>query len=164
MKTFKSVILVAAMGMISYQTMAQKANLVPAPVTSDFASKYPGVAVRNWKAAGNDQYVASFKLNGRQCEAYFAKDGTWQSTEVVMRHLKNLSPDIRMALRDSKYASYHIDGVKRLHMPTREMFIVEVDNNSGNKMIYDNIGSFDDQLLYFTANGKLLKAVNNSNE
>ncbi|MBS1533043.1 MAG: PepSY-like domain-containing protein [Bacteroidetes bacterium] len=163
MKTLKSLILAAAMGMISYQAIAQRSDRIPLSVTTDFASKYPGVKVRNWEA-GNDQYVASFRLNGRQCEAYYAKDGAWRSTEVIMRHLKNLSPDIRKALRDSKYASYHIDGVKRLHMPNSEMFIVEVDNNSGNKMIYDNLGSFDDQLLYFTVNGKLVKTVNNANE
>lgn len=163
MKKLKIAILAAAMGMISYPAMAQKASAVPQSVTTDFSSKYPGVHVKNWKTQDN-QYVAYFKMNGRQCEAFYTMNGDWLNTEIAMRHLKNLSPDIRSALRHSRYASYHIDGVERLRTPHEEMYIVEVDNNSGNKMLYDNIGSFDDQLLYFTHSGRLVKSVNNSNE
>jgi hypothetical protein len=163
MKTLKTLILAAAMGMISYHTMAQKGNGVPQPVIADFSSKYPGVQVKNWKTEKN-QYVASFRMNRRQCRAFYAMNGDWLNTEVEMRHIKNLSPDIRAALRHSRYASYHIDEVKRLRTPNEEMYILEVDNNSGNKMIYDNVGSFDDQLLYFNHNGRLIKSVNNSNE
>jgi hypothetical protein len=163
MKTLKTIILIAAMGMISYHTMAQKANTIPQSVTADFSSKYPGIQVKKWNTE-NNQYVASFKMNGRRCQAFFTVNGNWLNTEIEMRHLKNLSPDIRTSLRNSRYASYHIDNVERLRTPHEEMYIVEVDNNSGNKMLYDNIGSFDDQLLYFTHSGRLIKSVNNSNE
>lgn len=163
MKTFKTIVLVAAMGMISYQTTAQKGSSVPQAVTTDFASKYPGVHVKKWKRE-NNQYVASFKMNRRQCQAFYTLNGDWLNTQIEMRHLKNLSSDIRAALGHSKYASYHIDGVERLRTPHEEMYIVEVDNNSGNKILYDNIGSYDDQLLYFSHDGRLTKSVNNSNE
>ncbi|MBS1525073.1 MAG: PepSY-like domain-containing protein [Bacteroidetes bacterium] len=163
MKKLKSIILIAAMGMISYSAMAQNHIAVPSSVTGDFALKYPGVEVNKWKM-NNNEYVANFKMNGRECDAFYSKDGDWLSTQVVMKHLKNLSPDIKAAIRNSQYASYHIDGVKRMHTPNQEMFIIEVDNNSGNKMIYDNLGSYDDRLLYYTSDGRLVKNVNNANE
>jgi hypothetical protein len=163
MKNLKNVVLAVAMGMISSYTLAQKGNDIPQSVINDFSSKYPGITVKNWKTKDN-QYVASFKMNGRQCQAFYALNDEWLNTEITMRHLKNLSPVVRNAIRHSKYASYHIDDVKRLWTPHVEMFIVEVDNISGNKMLYDNIGSFDDQLLYFSHNGRLIKSVNNSNE
>ena len=163
MKILKSIILVAAVGMIPYSAMAQTNTTVPSSVTSDFARKYPGDEVKTWKIVDN-QYVANFKMNERECEAYYSQDGSWLSTSVVMKHIKNLSPDVKAALSHSQYSSYHIDGAMRLHTPNQEMFIIEVDNNSGNKTVYDNVGSFDDRLLYYTSNGKLVKNVDNANE
>lgn len=163
MKAIKTIILIAVMGMFSYQTMAQKIKEVPQAVQSDFSAKYPEVQVKKWQI-DHGQYLASFKLNGRECIATYSPDGTWVSTETTMRHIKNLSPDIKASLRNSKFSSYNIDVVKDIKTPTKDMYMLEVDNNSGNKMLYDNIGSFDDELLYFSHSGQLIKSVNNSNQ
>src|SRR5581483_8635203 len=88
----------------------------------------------------------------------------WMSSERTMRHLKNVPGDVIASLRNGRYASYHIDDIRAVQTPTASLYMLEVDNNSGNKMIYDNIGSFDDQLLYFSGSGRLVKTVNNSNE
>ena len=42
----------------------------------------------------------------------------------------------------------------------QNMYEVEVDNNSGNQMVYENAGSVEDKMLCFNDDGKLIKTIN----
>lgn len=159
----KTIVLIAAMGIISYPVIAQKMTSVPQSAIDDFSSKYNQAQLKNWKTE-NNEYIASFVMNNRKWQAYYDNNGHWVETERTIRHIKNLASDIRKSLRNSQFASYHIDEVRLIQTPSKTIYSLEVDNNSGNKMLYDNIGSFDDELLYFSPKGELIKTVNNSDE
>jgi len=162
MKTLKVkfIALLLIMGGVSYNAMAQKnAMQVPQAVQTAFSAKYPQAKLKNWEK-DNNQYVASFVLDKRQCQTTYASNGTWLSTETTYRHvLKHLNPAIRHELRNSNYASYHIDQVMNLQMPGKNIYLLNVDNNSGNQMAYESAGSVDDETLYFSNTGKLIKSV-----
>jgi hypothetical protein len=161
MKTLKAVVLIALFGLFSLDSLAQFITVPPA-VKANFASKYPQAHVKNW-GKDHNEFVAAYKLNNKRCHAFFAQNGVWLSTETDIR-IKDLDPAIKTYLKDSKYASYHIDRVEDVDSPGSPLYLVEVDNNSGNKVMYDNLGSFDDELLYFDHTGQFVKEVKYDNE
>jgi hypothetical protein len=156
----KIIILVAAMGIISYPVMAQKANSVPLAVLTSFTAKYPQANVKKWEM-NNGQYLAVFTMGKQHSSASFSSDGNWLSTKTDVR-ISKLPADIRYTLRNSRYSSYTIDDVKDVQMPSKNMYLLEVDNDSGNKMVYSNVGLVDDELLYFSQHGRLLESKDNN--
>lgn len=162
MKTLRSVMLLTALSVIAYYTQAQDIyRNIPSPATNNFSAKYPGVAVKNWKKDAGG-YEALFKMNKEKCTAYYDPSGNWLRTETSIP-LSKVPVDIRYALRQSNFASYHIDNVRNVHTPVTDMYRLEVDNNGGNPVSYTDFGSMDDQLLYFSPSGHLLKTKNNNN-
>ena len=156
----KIIVLVAAMGIISYPAIAQKTNDVPQAVPTSFTAKYPQASVKKWEM-NNGQYLAVFTTDKQHSSASFSKDGNWLSTQTDVR-ISKLPADIRYSLRNSRYASYTIDDVKDVQMPTKNLYLLEVDNDSGNKMVYNNVGLVDDELLYFSQHGRLLESKDNN--
>jgi len=163
MKSVKTIILIVAIGIISFNTMAQTAdNKVPQAVLTSFSAKYPHAELKKWKA-NNNTYMARFIMNDKKYEASYSGNGNWLNTKRDIRHIKNLPDQIRMFLKSGSYASWHIDDMERLRTPSQNMYRVEVDNASGNKFTYEDAGSFEDYVLCFNDNGKLIKAVDNDN-
>lgn len=162
MKTLglKSILLVAAIGTLSYNAMAQKkVKNVPPVVSSAFANQYPQANLKGWEM-DRSQYIAEFKYDNRDWMAHYSADGNWLRSERNIKHIANLPADIRMAVLNSKYASYHVDEIARLQMPGQNnMYRLRVDNNNGNKVAFENAASVDNESLYFTEHGRLVKAV-----
>ena len=162
MKSLKIIFLIAAMGVSTY-AMAQQKVVVPQSIVTDFSNKYPQARVKNWQAEKN-QYIVSFVLNKQEVEARYNKDGNWISTATTLWHISDIPHKIIDSLRQSKFASYHINEAKNIETPSNTMYRLEVDNNSGNKQMYDNLGSYDNQWLYFSPDGQLIKYEANPNE
>lgn len=159
MKTLIIIVLLLLLGGISRIAIAQKVRNLPRAILTDFSAKYPQAHLKHWKLE-NNQYIASFVMDKRECEATYSNNGTWVSTEITFRHvLRHLTPEIRTSLRNSSYASYHIDEVKNLKMPSRDIYLLTIDNNSGNMSAYENAGSVDMETLYFSHNGRLIKSM-----
>jgi hypothetical protein len=165
MKTskLKSLVLVAAMGMVSYGAMAQKTVSVPSNVSTAFSTQYPQANLKNW-TMDHDQYVASFKYNKRDWRAYYSADANWLSSERDIKHMKTLPYDVRHSLRTGKFAAYHVDQIARVQTPARNMYKIRVDNNNGQQTAYENAGSIDNETLYYSERGRLIKTVGHDNE
>ncbi|HEY9002922.1 MAG TPA: hypothetical protein VIM89_16325 [Mucilaginibacter sp.] len=162
MKTLKInvIVLMLMMGVMSTMAFAQNVT-VPQNVRTAFSQKFPQVQLKNWKME-NGQYVASFVMDKRDCEATYAKDGDWVSTLTIYRHVfKHLTPEMRDELRNSTYASYHLDQVKSLQMPNMDMLLLTLDNDNGNMSAYENAGSVDMETVYFNHSGRMIKSINN---
>ena len=159
MKSLKTIILIAAMGIISYTTKGQKANNIPPAVLTAFSAKYPQAQLKHWKIK-NNVCTASFAAANKKYIASYSADGTWISTVRNIRHVSSLPDQARMFLKKS-YASWHIDNMERLRTPSQNVYQVEIDNDSGNKMHYEDAGSFEDYLLCFNDEGKLIKKIDN---
>jgi hypothetical protein len=158
----KAFLIAAAMGLLSYNTMAQKAtDQIPQRVLVDFSAKYPQAQLKNWKVQ-NNEYVASFVLDKRDYTAKYAKDENWLSTTREVRHMSSLPPDIRASLKNSRYASWYIDGIETMKTPAQVMYLLHLDNDGGNEMVYENVGSVVNTTLYFNDKGTLIKSVNSN--
>jgi hypothetical protein len=161
MKTLK-INLIALMlmtGVMSTIAFAQNVS-VPPKVQTAFSAKFPQVQLKNWKME-KGQYVASFTSDRRECEATYDPAGNWISTLTIYRHVfKHLTPQMRDELRNSVYASYHLDQVKSLQMPNIDMLLLTLDNDNGNMSAYENAGSVDMETVYFNHSGRMIKSVN----
>lgn len=158
----KTLILIAAMGIITIPAMAQNANnIVPQNVQTAFSSKYPQAQLKAWKVK-HDTCMAMFTLNTKKYVAKYAKDGDWYSTERIIRHESSLPPEVQAYLKTSKYASWYIDDMRKVNTPMQSMYVVYLDNDNGNQMVYENVGSVVDRALCFNDNGKLVKVIDNN--
>lgn len=157
----KACILIAAIGMITYSAMAQNTyNKVPQAVLAAFSAKYPGVQLKKWKTNHNTS-TAVFVMNNKKYQASYSNDGGWLNTVRNIKHTSGLPVEAMLYLKKGNYASWHIDNMERLRTPSQNIYQVEIDNASGNKMLYEDAGSFEDKLLSFNDNGKLIKATDN---
>jgi len=154
----KTIILIAAIGLISYNTMAQKAqNMVPQAVITAFSAKYPQAQLKGWQTK-NNACTASFAVANKKYKASFYNDGRWISTET---QVKRSSPKILAYLKKNNYASWYVDKIEKVETPMQSMYQVQIDNNSGNPTSYSNAGAIENKMLCFNDNGKLIKVVNN---
>ncbi|HEY2583992.1 MAG TPA: PepSY-like domain-containing protein [Mucilaginibacter sp.] len=156
MKTIiKAIIAIAMMGLISFNTNAQKTNDVPQAILTSFSYKYPQAQLKNWKEK-EGAYVASFTMDNKKYRACYSKDGNWLNTEREIKHTSDLPADLRSYLKTSTYASWKIDDMKRVHTPSQDMYQVLVDNHGGNSLRYEDAVSAEDRLLSFDDGGKLI--------
>jgi hypothetical protein len=168
MKTLslKSIILIAAIGVLSYSgAMAQKkVAQVPSVVNSAFTSQYPQASLKSW-TMDKGQYIATFKYDNREWTAHYSAEGNWLRSERNIKNMANVPYSVRAAIKSSKYASYHVDAIARLQMPDHSnMYRVRVDNNNGNETAYQGAGAVDAESLYFSEGGSLIRTASNDNE
>jgi hypothetical protein len=157
----KAIILVATIGMITYSAMAQNPNNnVPQAVLTAFSAKYPDVQLKKWKT-NHSTSIALFVMNNKKYQASYSNNGEWLNTVRNIKHTSSLPVQAMLYLKKGNYASWHIDNMERLRTPSQNIYQVEVDNASGNKMLYEDAGSFEDKLLSFNDNGQLIKAIDN---
>lgn len=157
----KTIALIVVMGLISYNSMAQKATeMVPQAVLTAFSVKYPQEQLKNWKTK-NNMYIASFAMANEKYKASFSNDGSWLSTETKIRKKANLPLQVQAYLKKSDYASWYVERMEKVQTPLQNMYQVQIDNNSGNPTSYSNAGALENKMLSFNRDGKLLKVVNN---
>jgi hypothetical protein len=149
---------IAAIVLISYSAQAQKTrDNVPQAVLTAFSATYPQASLKNWKI-NKDTCIASFKFADRKYEAFYLKNGKWIQSERTVRHKTTLPEDAQLFLKTGKYASWHIDDLQNLKTPSKSLFLVSIDNNSGNPVSYDG-GSVESKMLYFNDRGKLVRVT-----
>ena len=149
---------IAAIGLIWYSAQAQKGkDNVPQAVLTDFSANYPQAKVKNWKI-NRDTCMVSFKMANRRYVVSYTKNDDWIRSERTIRHKSSLPEDAQLFLKTGKYASWHIDDLQNLTTPAKSLFLVSIDNNSGNPVSYDG-GSVESKMLYFNDRGKLVRVT-----
>ena len=150
----KTIVLVSVMGLMSYSSMAQ--NKEPLAVSNAFSARYPSAKLKDWKMK-NDTCIAMFNMDKRHYKAYYMTDGTWVKTERNVKHMSTLPMQAQLYLKNSKYASWHVDNLAKVQTPMHNIYMVQLDNHSGNTS-YENIGSDVTENLYFNGKGQLIRA------
>ena len=150
----KTIVLVSVMGFMSHSSMAQSKESMT--VSNAFSAKYPSAKLKEWKMK-NDTCIAMFNMDKRHYQAYYTTDGTWIKTERNVKHLSTLPMPTQIYLKNSKYASWHIDNLAKVQTPMHNVYMVQLDNHSGNTS-YENIGSDETENLYFNSKGDLVAA------
>lgn len=116
-------------------------------IESAFHDRYPLATRAEWEFRLG-YYVADFRQNTAEAEAWFTPQGVWHMTETDVRYA-DLPSTVRSAFEQSEYyAGWRIDDIDMLEYPDREtVYIIEVEQNRAK---YD---------LYFTPDGVLAKVT-----
>lgn len=152
----KVAILIMVMGVVNENTFA-KNKMVPTAVQTAFTAKYSQAHLKKWKTKA-DTSIAIFVLNNRKYEATYANDGNWVSTKRDVKHFSSLPLTTQKFLKNSKYASWNIDGMQKVQTPAQTMYVVLIDNHSGSKSEYEGVGAGASKMLCFDNSGRLIKA------
>lgn len=153
MKIFRILFVIAAMQIAfgcASNLMAQKLKTddVPGDVTQAFQSEYPNGKLSAW-TLDNNQYVATFKDDGSEGNAYFTNDGTWVKTTYSI-------PVSEVPLSISQYVTknypyYEISVCNLQEMP-------KVSTHYYLEVRYPEVGSKDlPSVLTFDYIGNLIK-------
>ncbi len=119
---------------------------VDGQVESAFRDRYPRTARKEWEFK-QGYYVADFRQNYAETEAWFTPQGVWHMTETDVRYA-DLPQAVKGAFEQSEYAAWRIDDIDMLEYPDREtVYIIEIEQG---RVEYD---------LYFTPDGVLAKVT-----
>lgn len=115
-------------------------------IDNAFHNQYPSVTRVEWERK-NDYYVADFRQNNAEIEAWYDHQGVWYMTETDVRYA-DLPQAVKDAFEQSEYAAWRIDDIDMLEYPDREtVYIIEIEQG---KAEYD---------LYYTSDGVLAKKM-----
>ena len=118
-------------------------------VKSAFSSMYPEATKAEWEMKFT-YYVAEFKLNNFETEAWFDTDASWVLTETDLNYA-TLPDSVVSSFEASEYATWKRDDIDMLERPeTAPVYIIEVE--SGNTELD----------LYYAENGELMKTESDS--
>lgn len=122
----KYFLLAFAIGTLTLQSCSDdndEVKNVPETVKSAFAQKYPETAVREWdKKSG--MYVAEFRNENLEAEAWFTSDGLWVRTETDYR---GTLPEAVKSYITNNYPEASIDDVDLISTPSGEYYEVELE-------------------------------------
>ncbi len=117
-------------------------------VKNAFATKYPGASVDEWEMKFT-YYVANFRLDNNETEAWFESNANWVFTETDLTYAK-LPDAIKTSFEASEYKDWEKDDIDKIERPeTETVYILEVE--SGNTELD----------LYYSEDGELMKTENN---
>lgn len=124
---------------------------VPVEISQAFNNKYPHATNVEWERKGN-YYVADFRMDGKDFDAWFEDDGNWVMTEMDITW-NNLPETVQTSFNASEYASWRIEDVDLLEYPLTPMeYVIEVEQ--GEKEVQ----------LFYSETGNLLRTRDVTNK
>lgn len=115
-------------------------------IETAFRGQYPDASRVEWEMKSG-YYVADFRHNNTEAEAWYTPQAVWHMTETDVL-FANLPQAVKDAFQTCEYAAWRVDDVDMLEYPDVETaYVIEVEQG---KAEYD---------LYFSPDGTLLKAV-----
>lgn len=130
-------------------------NEVPPGVVAAFATKYPGAELKKWEIT-NNEYTAKAVEGRKKFYATFSKENNWVKTTSKISWSKNLPPLVNASLKKSLYASWKIDGIKKVETPDSVFYEVLVDNLY-QQIDADHAGFAENLVLNFKPAGELFE-------
>jgi len=121
-------LIVVTMIICSVNTFAQTANNIPNTVTAAFATKYPKARIKKWVET-NGSYTAEARDSHQKFFAVFDQNGHWVSSALKINWSRNLPSQVQASIRNSKYAAWKIDGIKKVESPSEALYQVCVDDH-----------------------------------
>ncbi len=120
-----------------------KPSEVPAAVMATFQEMFPNTTAK-WEKEKNGQIKAEFRIDYREMEAWFEKNGSWKMTkkDIIASEL----PQAALDYLEANYSGVEIDDVDWVETPESNYYIVELDRNN-KKDIY----------LKFTESGEFIQ-------
>ena len=142
-----------ANNIVAQASGAKSKNDVPENVIAAFTAKYPKAEVKNWNIT-NDGYIAKAKENGSKFYVTFDKNGRWVQTAAQISGSWNLPAEVRASLKESKYAAWRVDKIKKVETAAGNCYQVLVDNLNL-QIDADHMGFTENLVLNFQPSGEL---------
>lgn len=121
---------------------------VPETVKSAFEAKFPAVVKAEWEKKSG-YYVAEFRDNGLDMEAWYDSDAIWCMTETDLRtDLNELPGLVKNAFETSEYMDWRVDDIDKYERPSGVFYLIEVEKSGQH-----------DRDLFYDEDGTLLKDV-----
>lgn len=116
-------------------------------VQQALSSKYPGARFVEWESKSG-YYVADFRDNTYETEAWFTPDGVWKMTETDIPYIA-LPQAVKNQFEISEYKSWRKEDIDKLEYSgtTEPIYIIEVEQ--GNQEVD----------LHYSQDGVLIKSV-----
>ena len=148
-----------AVGMVVFTSCDDDDNddyaRVPDAVTAAFSHQYGNPGYVEWDSERGGYYVAEFRKDGRDHEAWYTQAGLWAMTEVDYgRSLADLPQAVQSGYAATAYAldAWTVDDIDEIQRPDYEtMYKIEVEKR----------GQADHD-LYFDLGGTLYRDVEGS--
>lgn len=127
----------------------------PSALQQALEQKYGSLSWVEWDREGT-YYVADFRKDGREHEAWFTGDGRWMMTEIdLQRNLSNLPETVRTGFESTVYAAspWVVEDVDKLEREGyAELYIIEVERYTDDA----------DVVLHFDLAGTLVREWSNT--
>lgn len=148
-----------AVGMVAFTSCDDDDNddyaRVPDAVTAAFSHQYSNPGYVEWDSERGGYYVAEFRKDGRDHEAWYTQAGLWAMTEVDYgRSLADLPQAVQSGYAATAYAldAWTVDDIDEIQRPDYEtVYKIEVEKR----------GQADHD-LYFDLGGTLYRDVEGS--
>lgn len=148
-----------AVGMVAFTSCDDDDNddyaRVPDAVTAAFSHQYGNPGYVEWDSERGGYYVAEFRKDGRDHEAWYTQAGLWAKTEVDYgRSLADLPQAVQSGYAATAYAldAWTVDDIDEIQRPDYEtVYKIEVEKR----------GQADHD-LYFDLGGTLYRDVESS--
>jgi hypothetical protein len=127
----------------------------PQAVTTAFAARFPNVQVRKW-AEKQQTYFATFRWKGKKTSAYYAPDGSWKATEVLMHWSWNLPETVRQAWRHSDFSAWYLMDISKIETPDGMLYALHVNNSPLLDSDHAQI-DHDEYEIFFNEKGELVR-------
>ncbi len=120
-------------------------------IQSALQAKYPSVTGEEWEQKSG-YYVAEFRTNGMETDAWFTTAGVWCMTETDLGRDKSALPsEVKVAFEGSDYKTWTVEDIDKYERPNETFYLIEVET-----------AGKPDHKLYYATDGTLLKSVDDA--
>lgn len=143
MKKITTALFISFIGSLSVFTACADDRDIAAPnekVLATFRNQYPDTDFVEWEKEGSF-FVAEFRIEGIEAEAWYDKNGQWISTEVEIA-AANLPEKVKTAFAHTGYAGWKIEDCDQIIRPQDTLYLIEVENTKDKEidLLFDKYG------------------------
>lgn len=121
-------------------------DITPGNVLEAFQAQFPSATDIDWDMESGF-YVADFKVNGIELQAWYDDDAIWRMTETeIGLNMLGVPEAVQDAFLNSGYQGWFIEDIDKYQRPTDEFYLIEIE------MVGEQ-----DRNLYYAPDGSLLK-------
>jgi hypothetical protein len=151
----KKVLTVMAAAMIVVHAAAQRKTIrIPPEVNKAFSAQFPTGHLKKWEQQ-KEEYIATFRQNGKKLSATYTTGGTWEATESVINWTRNLPPAVKAGWNTCSYKDWLILEIRKIVTPEQTLYTLHVGFVQSLGPDDSDIGS--EYILFFSAKGELVR-------
>lgn len=112
-------------------------------IQNAFKAKFPSATNEKWEQKSG-YYVAEFRENGKEIDAWFTANAEWSMTETDLGTNLTLLPDaVQTTFNNSEYKTWRVEDIDFYERPDKSFYLIEVETTGqkGRKLFYNPDGT-----------------------